>query len=61
MLVLIEASAKKVIKRNMSSILVIAKELQAVPTDLPKSMTRELEQLKAAMIPTTTWTEAKVD
>ncbi len=32
------ASAKKVTRTNMSSILVMAKELHAVPIDLPNSM-----------------------
>ena len=32
------ASAKKVTSTNMSSILVMAKELHAVPIDLPNSM-----------------------
>lgn len=35
MTLLVDASAKKVAKTNMSSILVMAKELHAVPIDFP--------------------------
>ena len=38
MVLLVDDSAKKVAKTNMSSILVIANELHAVPSDFPNCM-----------------------